>query len=179
MTRFSSVAYFCWLFGSLNLLNGSGYPLYSAVLGVGDWEVVIRDLQPTWIWRIALGIIGAAAYAGAVALAAQELTRAVERGVVSRSEVARSVFPPYVAGGVLLIVSAAFNPISPSLIFLSGVSSGFAAMAGLTIVPSMVENRTVGIAAGNGVVTQSPGWILVGLAVGTLFVAVLGPGIRF
>ncbi len=35
--RFSAAAYFFWLFGSLNLLNGSGYPLYSAVLGFGDW----------------------------------------------------------------------------------------------------------------------------------------------
>ena len=40
--RFSAAGYFFWLFGSLNLLNGSGYCLYSAVLGFGDWEVVSR-----------------------------------------------------------------------------------------------------------------------------------------
>src|SRR6266850_3128772 len=35
LSRFSAGGYFLWLFGSLNLLNGSGYPLYSAVLGYG------------------------------------------------------------------------------------------------------------------------------------------------
>jgi len=177
--RFSPVAYFFWLFGSLNLLNGSGYPLYSAVLGSGDWEVVVRGLQPTWAWRIALGIVGAAAYVGVVILSAKGFARAVERNLVAGAEISRLVFPAYVAGGALLLVAAAFNPISPRLILVSGLSSGFAAMAGLTFVPRMVENRTVGIGAGKGVVSQNPGWVLAGLVVGTFFVAIVGPGIRF
>src|SRR5262245_34981924 len=49
--RVSPAAFFLWLLGSINLLNGSGYPLYSAVLGSGDWEVVVRGLQPAWAWR--------------------------------------------------------------------------------------------------------------------------------
>ncbi len=44
--RFSSAEYFLWLFGSLNLMNGSGYPLYSGVLGLGDWEVVEWGCSP-------------------------------------------------------------------------------------------------------------------------------------
>jgi hypothetical protein len=179
LARFSAAGYFFWLFGSLNLLNGSGYPLYSAVLGSGDWEVVVRGLQPAWMWRIGLGIVGAAAYAGAVMLSAEELARAVGRNVVSRAEIARLVFVAYVAGGTLLIVAAVFNPISPSLIVLSGVSSGFAAMAGLTLVPAMVEKRTAGRRTGKGFVPHSPGWIVAGFIVGTVFVAVVGPGIQF
>src|SRR6266851_1135775 len=62
-TRFSATAYFLWLFGSVNLMNGSGYPLYSAILGYGDWEVAVRGLQPAWMWRFGTGIVGAAAYA--------------------------------------------------------------------------------------------------------------------
>ena len=81
-------------------------------------------------------------------------------------------------GGALLLVAAAFNPISPSLILLSGLSSGFAAMAGLTAVPGMVENRA-GIGTGKGLVSQSPRWIVAGLVVGTFFVAIVGPGIQF
>ncbi len=42
LARFSATGYFLWLFGSVNLLNGSGYLFYSGVLGSGDWEVVIR-----------------------------------------------------------------------------------------------------------------------------------------
>jgi hypothetical protein len=178
-TRFSAAPYFLWLFGSLNLLNGSGYPLYSAVLGSGDWEVVVRGLQPAWIWRLGLGVIGAVAYVTVVKLSAGELTRAVKRNMVSSAEIPGLVFRAYWAGGVLLLVASAFNPISPILILTSGLSSGFAAMAGLTLVPRMVERRTIGIGAGNGLVSQSAGWIAAGCAVGLFFVAVVGPGIRF
>jgi hypothetical protein len=177
--RFSAGAYFFWLFGSLNLLNGSGYPLYSAVLESGDWAVVVRGLQPVWIWRTALGLIGAAAYTGAVVLSASELARSVSTHVLSLAEIPRLVFPAYLAGGALLIVASAFNPISPSLIVLSGVSSGFGAMAGLTLVPRMVENRAPDIGRGQGVVSPSAAWVVTGLVVGILFVAIVGPGVRF
>jgi hypothetical protein len=173
---FAAADYFCWLFGSLNLLNGSGYPLYSAVLGSGDWEVVVRGLQPAPIWRIGLGLVGAVAYIGAIRISAAELARSVERDLAARAEITRLVFPAYLAGGVLLLVAAAFNP---SLILLSGLSSGFAAMAGLTLVPRMVEQRTAGGGAGSGGVAYRTAWIVAGFVVGGCFVAVLGPGIHF
>lgn len=177
--RFSAAEYFLWLFGSLNLLNGSGYPLYSALLGYGDWEVVVRGLQPASIWRVAIGIAGVAAYAGVVMLSARALRRPVETHRLSRAEIVRLVFVAYVAGGALLVVAAAFNPIGPALILSSGVSSGFAAMAGLTAVPTLVEKRTAGAGAGTGFVPQSRGWIVTGVVLGTFFVAVVGPGIQF
>jgi hypothetical protein len=178
-SRFSNATYFCWLFGSLNLLDGCGYPLYSAVLGSGDWEAVVRGWEPAWLWRAALGVLGAAAYWAAAVLAASALARAVREGLVARAETVRLVFPAYVAGGLLLIVASAFNPISSSLILLSGVSSGFAAMAGLTLVPRMVEVRTDGSAGGTGSVTTSVGWMVAGAIVGAGFVGVLGPGLTF
>jgi len=52
-------------------------------------------------------------------------------------------------------------------------------MAGLTLVPGMVENRTVGTGTGTGLVSYAPAWIVAGLVVGMFFVAVVGPGIRF
>jgi hypothetical protein len=176
--RFSPGAYFLWLFGSLNLLNGCGYPLYSAVLGSGDWEVVVRGFDPVWAWRVGLGLAGAAAYAGAVLLAAVELARPVKRDVLAREAIPRLVFPAYLAGGALLTLASAFNPIGPALIILSGVSSGFGAMAGLTAVPALVGRWVRGGGRGEGMVSFSPAWIAAGIVVGTLFVAVVGPGIR-
>ena len=179
LNRFSTRAYFLWLFGSLNLLNGSGYPLYSAVLGSGDWEVVVRGLEPAWVWRSALGLIGAAAYSGAVMLSARELTRFVRRDLLSGAEIPRLVFHAYVAGGALLVAASALNPIGPALILLSGVSSGFAAMAGLTLVPRIVENHALETGHAEGAVSSSLGWVVTGLVVASLFVAVVGPGIQF
>src|SRR6187551_1118510 len=84
----------------------------------------------------------------------------------------------YVAG-LLLLAASALNPISSSLILLSGVSSGFAAMAGLTLVLRMVEARAHGGEGGTGSVTASVGWMVAGVIVGAGFVGLLGPGPTF
>jgi hypothetical protein len=84
--RFSPNMCFLWLFAAVNLLNGSGYPLYSAILGSGDWAVVVKGLEPALAWRTALGVMGAAAYAGAVVLSAGELARVVENNSVERRD---------------------------------------------------------------------------------------------
>jgi len=175
--RFSPTAYFLWLFGAVNLLNGSGYPLYSAILGSGDWAVVVSGLQPELTWRIGLGVMGAAAYGGAVVLSAGELARVVENDSVSSAEIPGLVLLAYVVGSTLLVAASAFNPIGPSLILLSGVSSGFAATAGLTAIPRLVENRVGRRGAGAGAVSCNPGWVVTGLVVAILFTTVVGRGI--
>jgi len=178
LRRFSPSAYFIWLFGSLNLLNGSGYPLYSAILGSGDWEVVIRGLEPAGIWRVGLGLVGAAAYTVAVLVAAHELAQCVRRHLIAVIEMPRLVLPAYVAGGALLVAASAFNPVGPSLILISGVSSGFAAMAGLTAVPKLVENSVTGSGDGDGELPFSLPWIVTGVVVAIAFVAIVGRGIQ-
>jgi len=177
--RFSPAAYFAWLFSSLNLLNGSGYPLYSALLASGDWQVVIEGLQPPLLWRTALGLAGALAYTVAIVWSARALARCIGQDLVARAGIASLVFPAYFAGGALLLIAAVFNPISPSLVLLSGLSSGFGAMAGLTLVPYLVERQTGGRGNGTGIVPRSAPWIVTGSVVAALFIAILGPGLRF
>jgi len=176
--RFSPNMYFLWLFAAVNVLNGSGYPLYSAILGSGDWAVVVKGLEPALAWRIALGVTGAAAYVGAVMLSAGELARAVENSSVSSAEIPGLVLLAYVVGSTLLVAASAFNPIGPSLILLSGVSSGFAAMAGLAAIPRLVENRVGRREPGAGMVSFKPGWVVTGLVVAIVFTTVVGRGIQ-
>ena len=161
----------------MNLLNGSGYLLYSAILGSGDWAVVVSGLQPELTWRIGLGMMGAAAYVGAVVLSAGELARVVANDSVSSAEIPGLVLLAYVVGSTLLVAASAFNPIGPRLILLSGVSSGFAAMAGLTAIPRLVENRVGRRGAGAGAVPFNPGWVVTGFVVAILFTTVVGRGI--
>jgi len=178
-TRLSPFAYFLWLFGAVNLLNGSGYPLYSAILGSGDWAAVVRGLQPAVMWRVALAVIGVGAYAAVVVLSANALARAVEKELLALPDVPRLVFPAYCIGGAFLLLASAFNPISPTLILTSGLASGFGAMAGLTAIPAIVERTVSGDQKGGAVISPSTGWLATGLVVGVLFVGVVGPGIRF
>jgi hypothetical protein len=177
--RVSAAGYFLWLFAALNLMNGTGYLIFSAVLGGGDWAVVVSGFEPAWLWRLVMGLVGAAAYAAAVWIAARELARAVEGTPFRRADVAPILFSSYVAGGALLLLASIFNPISPSLILVSGLSAGFGAMAGLTLVPKIVERRAARDVEGDVALSRSRGWIVAGLATATFFVGVVGPGIRF
>jgi len=176
---FGATRYFLWLFAALNLLNGTGYLLFSGVLDFGDWAVVIAGLEPHWAWRSVLVMAGAVLYVAAVRLIAAGVIPLAQKGVIDRQEMPRLVFPAYVAGGLLFIAGAALNRVSPSLILMSGVSSGFGAMAGLALVPRLVEKRTKESAAA----VASPlrfnlTWVVAGVLAAVAFVAILGPGVR-
>jgi hypothetical protein len=177
-TDLTAARYFLWLFGAVNLMNGMGYFLFSGLFGIGDWAVVIAGLQPPLAWRLGMSVIGLAGYIAVVYLAARAMHRLLGNSS-NHSEVRRLVVPAYIAGGLLLVIAAALNPISPKLILLSGASVGFGAMAGLLFVPNIVEQH---IAAAGGEIRSLPmnrRWLLLGLIVGGAFIAVLGRGIHF
>jgi hypothetical protein len=102
----------------------------------------------------------------------------VQNGDVDRREMTRLVFPAYVAGGLLFVAGAALNRVSPSLILMSGVSSGFGAMAGLAFVPSLVERSVKESATVAAPLRFNLGWVVAGVLVAGIFITVLGPGVR-
>jgi hypothetical protein len=177
-TSFGAVRHFLWLFAATNLLNGTGYLLFSGVLDVGDWASVISGLEPHWAWRGLLVAAGAGLYAGAVRLIASAATSLVRSGGWDRRELRRLIVPAYLAGGLLFVAGAALNRVSPGLILESGVSSGFGAMAGLLVVPRLVEERTGDVSSAAPPLRFSPGWAAAGAVLALVFVAVLGPGVR-
>jgi hypothetical protein len=175
---FTPWSYFLWLVGAFNLFN-SGYLAASALLGNGDWAAVIAGLAPPAAWRAGLGLAGLAAYVIAVRWAASTMFTFVDRGEVAAGDLRRLTLPAYLASGVLMTVASVFNPISPSLILLSGVGASFGLNCGLLFVPGMTGSRRHGAESANRALSLSLLWA--GLAVVTVatFVAVLGRGIRF
>jgi hypothetical protein len=178
---FGPLHYFGWLFAVINLLNGTGYLMFSGILDFGDWAVVIAPFTPHAAWRVGLIVVGVALYAGVVIAAARELASWVQRGELDRAGIPRLVFPAYVVGGLLFVAGSALNPVGPQLILLSGVSSGFAAMAGLTLVPSVAMSRTRVEAAVSPVAPRTlpfaRHWVISGALVALAFIAILGRGI--
>lgn len=177
MKGFGATRYFAWLFATVNLLNATGYFILSGLLGSGDWAVVIADLQPQFVWRILLSLLGLVAYFVSTYLAAHLLAAAVRRGDIRRRDVPRLIVPAYVAGGVLLVAGAALNPIDLALVLSSGASTGFGAMSGLLAVPWLVEKRTQD-RSGAHPLPFSRGWVISAIAVALTFVVVIGRGIR-
>jgi hypothetical protein len=113
-----------------------------------------------------------------VRAAAARLAGILNEGRLDPSEAGHLVVPPYVAGGLLLLLASVLNPISPSLILLSGASSGFGAMIGLLVVQRMAERTTRIPATPGEALRRDRGWIAAGIVVGISFVVLLGRGLN-
>jgi hypothetical protein len=167
--------YFTWLFGSLNLLNATGYPFFSGVFDFGDWSVVIAKLEPHGVWRAAIAVIGMVAYVASIRASAGVLAGLLDDEDVRLRRVHRYVVPAYVIGGLLLVASAIPNPAGPSFILLSGASSGFGAMVGLLWVPRLVER---GVNGAGIRLRASVAWIIAAIVTAGVFIGVIGPGVK-
>ena len=179
MRGFGSARWFAWLFGTLNLLDGTGYLLFSGVIDFGDWAVVIRRLEPHLLWRIALVIAGYLLYVTVMRAAAAELATWVRDGELDAAELPRMILPSYLVGGLLMVVASLFNPAGPQYILLSGASGGFLAMIGLLRVPALVRKRVGSETSATSTRLRfSAAWVIAAAIVGGIFVGVLGPGVK-
>jgi hypothetical protein len=169
--------YFVWLLGALNLMNGTGYLFFSGITDTGDWSVVVAGWKPEWVWRAGLVAVGAWCYARAVSLSAVRLARIFPAVASDPGEARRLTLPAYLAGGFLLVAGAAMNPIGPQLIWLSGLSSGFGAMAGLLLVPRLVGKQSSVGSPEAAPIRFSPATIAAAVVTASVFVLILGKGI--
>jgi hypothetical protein len=159
----------------------SWYLVFSGLLESGDWAVVISGLDPAWAWRLGMATAGGAAYAASVRVAARAAAEWVGRGEVSIDDLRRLTVSSYVAGGVLLVLASALNPVELRLVLVSGVGASFGLTWGLLLIPGMVASRMGGRPAAEPTVKAlplQPFWVAAAVLVGVAFVCVLGPGIR-
>ena len=168
---------YCLLLGvAFNLLDGTGYFLFSGLTDFGDWARVIAGLPPHWLWRVALVVLGIAAYYGAALLVGTGLVRYVG---IPRNELARLrklTLVPYFSSVVLASAAGSLNPIGIALLWQSALPATAGGHSGLVwliyAIPHGVvpERRSQAIA-------RDYVWIAVALLLSMLFVFVLGRGI--
>src|SRR5579859_324445 len=103
--------FFLWLFATVNLLQATGYPLYSGVSNIGDWAVVVRLLRPVWLWRVLLTVVGACAYWAVTRWAIGRLGQHLSASQPDRvAEAYRYTLAAYGTGGVLSVAAALLDP---------------------------------------------------------------------
>jgi len=107
------VAYFLWLFTTLNLLSGAGYFLFSGVGGIGDWAEVARGIMPPLVWRPAMSVFGGVLYFLLGRQSAHWLGSLVGSGKLSMRTGKLLTVPAYIAGGFLYCIAGLFNPSWP------------------------------------------------------------------
>jgi hypothetical protein len=175
---FTPGRYFLWPFGFLNLMNGTGYLMASAILRSGDWAVVIAGLSHPWAWRVGMGCIGLLLFTAVVRIASRLMVASINKGEIGLRDISRLTVPAYLAGGALLVFASIFNPVSPMLILTSGAGASFGLTFGLLFVPGIAEKNAVSPSAAAAVLPLSRSWVIAAVLMTVFFVAVLGPGIR-
>lgn len=167
--------YFLLIACLFNLFDGTGYFFFSGITNFGDWAGVIAGLQPHWMWRTLLFLVGVGSYYGVVLLAGLGFVKYL--GVSGKSpRLLRLTLVPYLTGIVVVGVSGIFNPIGIQYVWLSALPATAGGHCGMiwfryyipkSIAPSSVEEP----------ISRSYSWILTAVPVLTLFIGILGRGV--
>jgi len=180
--RSSSGRFFLWLVLAVNLLQAFGYLLFSGIGGLGDWAVVVRDLQPAALWRLGLAVAGGVLYfLVAPRLSMPELQPFLPADREQRVARVRTLtLLPYLVGGATFVIAGALNPLGWIYVLISAVAASFGGTSLLAWYPVLWARRapvsSPGVLLG---VPRSPAWLVAAGVALLVFVGVLGPGIRF
>ena len=170
--------YFLTMAMAGNLFTGTGYFLFSGVTNFGDWAAVIHGLQPYWMWRAGLIVLGAAAYYASMLLVAAQLKRF--RSVEENARRLRVLsWTPYFTDGILAGVAGLLNPAGLFYVIASALPSTLGANAGLLSLPSIMRKWGVSEGRRVGPIERSLAWIVFGGVACLLFIFVLGRGITW
>ncbi len=173
------VRVFLWLFAFVNLLQASGYLLFSGVGNVGDWAEVVAGWTPAWAFRIGLALVGGASYYWVARECARAAAALVGAHAADRAQRARRLaWTAYFTGGALYCVSGVLNPLGPLLLLISAAAASLGGTSGLLWCMNFLKSPAFAVSAEPPVtISRHAGWIAAGSAMVVLFIGVLGPGI--
>ena len=171
--------FFVWLFATVNLMQATGYWLFSGVANIGDWSSVIDGWSPWWLWRMALALIGGASYWYCTRLAMIRLGPFIGGDQMRGRRALSLTLVPYFTGALLYTISGIFNPMGLILVALSAMPASLGGTSGLAWGPNLLRGNNLP-PAGEGpiFIPRNRAWIIVGAIAMLLLIFVLGPGIR-
>jgi hypothetical protein len=155
---------FCTLLFAFAAFWNIGYMLKSGLMWSGDWHFVIQGLEPATAWHIGLAVVGAVLYVAAMRV----LARIWPPGDGLSS--AAFALAAFLSAAVLSAAGGFFDPRGPAIVLSDALPSSLGAVGLVLVGVRRVDSVAV---------APSPAWIAAGLAAAALFVAVLGPGLRF
>jgi hypothetical protein len=172
--------YFLWLSMTINLLQGGGYFLFSGVGNIGDWADVIKGLTPAWIYRVGLALLGAVTYISFVWLALAMIKPFTGMAQPERWQRAKTLtLLPYFVGGCLYTIAGLFNPVGMVLVAISAAAASFGGTSGLAWMWQVPRGKPPKDEPVPEPIERSRAWIIAGVVAVIIYIALLGPGIRF
>jgi hypothetical protein len=175
--------YALWLFAAVNLMQGTGYFMFSGVTNAGDLATVIDGARLHWLWRLMFLAGGTYLYYRVTLLSFELLDPFIGEARPRRFEHAvRLGVRPYVVGALVAILAGLLNPRGIELVLVSGVASTLGGTSGLAWGPQLLRGtRTPSAMLEKPVVLVQRNWftIVAGTIVGIAFIVGLGPGFSF
>jgi len=174
--------YFFWLSMTINLFVATGYFLFSGIGGFGDWAMFFQGVRPQWAWRIGLALFGAGAYMLAARFSLLEMRSLIGSDKERRyGRAVQLTRVPYFVGGILACMAGALNPAGWILVALSAAAASFGGTSGLLWMTIWLKGGRIppGPQAEPVPIPRNWGWIVVAAAGAGVFIAVVGPGVRF
>jgi hypothetical protein len=174
--------YFLWLLGSLGLMSATGYMLFSGVAGIGDLGTTVdgalQGVQPEWLWRVVLAVLGGACYFWVVRYMARRLEPRLNAAGADRIRCAKRVtLISYLTGAGVYLVIGLFNPHGIVIVLTSALASSMGGTSGLVWFDSGLNAK--GEAAGPGLYfSRSWRWIAIALVVTLAYGVIFGPTVR-
>ncbi|HAA58111.1 MAG TPA: hypothetical protein DCE42_25335 [Myxococcales bacterium] len=171
---------FLWLSMTVNLLSAAGYPLFSGVLGVGDWANMVKGWQPAWLWRTGNILFGLVIYMLCAWLCLKELSPMLGRTEEERiAHGNRLMMWSYLFGGAAATIGALLNPVGFGMILTSAAST-FGANSALTWMPNLLEREAFKSGEHAPIeLTRSLPWLIAATLLTLVHIFVLGPSIHF
>jgi len=175
-----SLRYFFWFAMSGNYFVAAGYPLFSGVIGVGDWVNVVDGWQPVWLWRLLLTVIGFILYMWGIWFALREMKTLIGSNPTERLVRAfRLTFFPYLAGATVSSLGALFNPIGSFVVFTSAAAA-FGGNSAFAWMSQMLKTKWFPEASNEFVVVERNwAWVIIAVILAIFHIFVLGPGLEF
>jgi hypothetical protein len=170
------IRYFLLITCAYNLFTGTGYFFFSGVTNFGDWAAVISGLNPHWLWRVLLVVVGACSYFAAAVVVGVGLVRYVGIPRHEQRRLRRVTTVPYLTAILLASAAGLLNPLGVQLLWESALPATAGGQSGLLwlqyYIPRQMEPQR-----SPGHLARSYAWIGVAAVLGVLYVVVLGRGI--
>jgi len=161
---------------AFNLLDGTGYFLFSGLTNFGDWAVVIAGLQPHWFWQVLLVVVGIVSYYASALAVGIGLVRYVGIPKNDFRRLKKLTFVPYFSSILLLSAGSLLNPIGMQLLWQSALPASAGGHSGLLWLMYPIPKGSVPERPPEGI-GRNYAWITGATALTAAFVLVLGRGI--
>lgn len=172
-----TLRFFLLITMSFNLLTGTGYFFYSGVSNFGDWAQVIEGLQPHWLWRVGLIVLGIASYYGAILIIGSSIVRYMGVPANDARRFQRLTWLPYFSAIVIDGVAGLLNPFGMRYVFLSALAATAGGQCGLLWLRHYIP-RSVHPGPNSEPVPRGYAWIIVAIVCAAIFISVFGPGVH-